>query len=171
MSMIIYYSCQMQTGKRKKKPPKTSWVKKLCKRSTENLVPLPMHLHFNSFLTLISQYNEKFSPKLFPPKWGLINFYCPQLQKNKNLLIVSQILPSVPYGQTWLQKQTFIASRTKEVSCLQISTNVRKQCFGLVWFFLHYSDRKKARSAPAFLAEFLGWNGLMIYIVHSYELS
>lgn len=75
------------------------------------------------------------------------------------------------YGQTCLQKQTFIASRTKEVSCLQISTNVRKQCFGLVWFFLHYSDRKKARSAPAFLAEFLGWNGLMIYIVHSYELS
>lgn len=133
MSMIIYCSCQMQTGKRKKKPPKTSWVKKLCKRSTENLVPLPTS-HFNSFLTLISQYNEKFSPKPFPPKWGLINFYCPQLQKNKNLSIVSQILPSVPLWPNMTSEADIYSIKNRRSACRLV--HVCKQCFGLVWFFL-----------------------------------
>ena len=171
MSMIIYCSCQMQTGKKKKKsPPKHLELKNYVNVPLKILFPFPPALQFLFNTNLTIQW-EIFS-KTFPTKMRPNKFLLPTAaKKKKTFQLYLKFCLLFHYGQTCLQKQTFIASRTKEVSCLQISTNVRKQCFGLVWFFLHYSDRKKARSAPAFLAEFLGWNGLMIYIVHSYELS
>ena len=80
-------------------------------------------------------------------------FLLPSCKKKKNLSIVSQILPSVPLWPNMTLEADIYSIKNRRSACRLVHVNSVLGWFGS---FLHNSDRKKARLAPAFLAEFLG---------------